>query len=515
MSSLSTKPISYWIDSTSQINNSEFIENISVDVAIVGAGIVGLTAAHRLKKAGKTVAVIESKKVATGVSGHTTAKITSLHQLIYQDLIAELGQEKAKLYADSNQAALEYIANLVQTEQIDCDFSRQNSYTFAESVKQLEKIEAEVEAAQSLGLPASFVKTTSLPFPISGAIQFENQAQFHVRKYLLHLAKSIPGDGSYLFEETRVEDVKEEKTACRVETRRGKITAKDVIVATNIPILDQGLFFAKAYPKRSYLIGAPIEPENAPEGMFIGTGDKYRSIRTTPYNGRLLLLVGGEGHKTGEVTETNKRFVPLEEYARARFGVNSIDYRWSSQDMVSFDKLPYIGKLTPLHHHIYVATGLSLWGMTKGTLSGMLLSDMILEKENPWLNLYDSTRATPFVSKTSIKQNADVAIHWIGDRLKGRQDSLSEINPGDGKVVDVDGEQVAVYRDEKNTFHAVSAVCSHLGCVVNWNDAEKSWDCPCHGARFDCNGQVLHGPATKDLSNLQISEDQEGQVVSV
>lgn len=264
----STKSISYWIDSTPQTDYSEFAENISVDVAIVGAGIVGLTAAAQLKKAGKTVAVIESKKVATGVSGHTTAKITSLHHLIYQDLLADLGQEKAKLYAESNQAALEYIANRVETEQIDCDFSRQNAYTFAESVKEREKIEAEVEAAQSLGLPASFVKTTSLPFPISGAIQFENQAQFHARKYLLHLAKTIPENGSYLFENTRVEDVKEEKTACRVKTRRGKITAKDVIVATNIPILDQGLFFAKAYPKRSYLIGAPIDPEKAPQGMF-------------------------------------------------------------------------------------------------------------------------------------------------------------------------------------------------------------------------------------------------------
>lgn len=514
MSSLSTKHVSYWIDSTPETNYSEFVENVSVDVAIVGAGIIGLTAAYRLKQAGKTVAVIESKKVAAGVSGHTTAKITSLHQLIYQDLISDLGQEKAKLYADSNQAALEYIANLVETEQIDCEFSRQNAYTFAESVKQLEKVEAEVEAAQSLGLPASFVKTTSLPFPISGAIQFENQAQFHVRKYLLHLAKSIPGNGSYLFEDTRVEDVKEEKTACRVHTHRGTITAKDVIVSTHLPILDQGLFFAKAYPKRSYLIGASIHPENAPEGMFIGTGDKYRSIRTTPYNDRLLLLIGGEGHKTGEVTETDKRFVPLEEYAFARFEATSIDYRWSSQDMVSFDKLPYIGKLTPLNNHIYVATGMSLWGMTKGTLSGMLLSDMILEKENPWLDLYDSTRATPFVSKTSIKQNADVAVHWIGDRLKGRQDSLQEVNQGEGKVVDVDGDQVAVYRDEHNTFHAVSAVCSHLGCVVNWNAAEKSWDCPCHGARFDCSGKVLHGPATKDLSNLQISEDQKGNVVS-
>ena len=514
MSSSVQKSVSYWIDSTPNRKFSPFVDNALVDVAIVGAGIVGLTAAKLLKAAGKTVAVIESKQVATGVSGHTTAKITSLHHLIYQELLAELGQEKAQIYADSNQAGLKFIADLVTTEKIDCDFSRQSAYTFAESMKEREKIEAEVEAAKTLGLPASFVEKTSLPFPISGAIQFENQAQFHVRKYLLHLAQSIPGEGSYLFEDTRVEAVEEDQP-CHLKTNRGLVKAKDVIIATNLPILDQGLFFAKAYPKRSYLIGAKIDPAKAPQGMFIGTGDHYRSIRTTPYNDSLLLMVGGEGHKTGEVTNTEERYLRLEEYMRARFGVDTINYRWSSQDMVSFDKLPYIGKLTPLNHHLYVATGLSLWGMTKGTMAAMLLSDLILEKENPWLSLYDATRATPFVSKTSVKENTNVAVHWVGDRLKGLTDSLADVKCQEGKVVTVDGDKVAAYRDEENTLHAVSAVCTHLGCIVNWNQAEKSWDCPCHGARFDCNGNVLHGPAVKDLQNLKISQTPEESQVSV
>lgn len=514
MSSLAGKPISYWIDSTPTTNYPHVVDNTSVDVAIVGGGIVGLTAAMCLKKAGKTVAVIESNKIVTGTSGHTTAKITSLHHLIYQDLISEFGQENAQIYADSNQAALAFIASLVETEQIDCDFSRQSAYTFAESMKELEKVEAEVEAAKSLGLPASLVKETSLPFPISGAIKFDNQAQFHARKYLLHLAKSIPGNGSHLFEETRVKTVDEGKP-CQVKTDRGIVNAQDVIVATNLPILDQGLFFAKAYPKRSYLIGAKINPSDAPQGMFIGTGDHYRSIRTTPYNGDLLLLIGGEGHKTGTVTQTEERYQRLEEYARARFGVEAIDYRWSSQDMVSFDKLPYIGRLTPLHNHIYVATGLSLWGMTKGTLSGILLSDLILGKENPWLCLYDATRATPFVSETSLKENTKVAAHWVGDRLKGLTDSLGEIEPSEGKVVTVDGDKVAAYRDENDNLHAVSAVCSHLGCIVNWNSAEKSWDCPCHGARYDCHGKVLRGPAVNDLENLQASSGKKDTATSI
>lgn len=504
MINLPGKPTSFWIDSTPETDYSNFVDNVLVDVAVVGAGIAGITAATLLKKAGKTVALIDSKRIATGVSGHTTAKITSLHQLIYADLIKELGEEKARIYADSNQAAIEQVARLVEQEQIECDFSRQSAYTFAESTENVEQVQAETEAAIKLGLPASFVRESSLPFPIAGAVRFDNQAQFHPRKYLLHLAKSIPGNGSYLFDSTRVESI-EESTPCQLKTSRGVVRAKDVIVATNLPILDQGLFFAKTYPKLSYLVGARINPSQAPEGMFIGAGTKYRSIRTTPHEGGLLLIIGGEGHKTGSVSDTEERYLHLEEYAKSRFGINSLEYRWSCHDMVSFDKLPYIGKLTPLNNHIYVATGFSLWGMSNGTLSGMLLSDLILGIENPWAKLYDATRATPFISETSLKENTDVAKHWIGDRLKAMQaSSFSQVAIGEGKLVTIDGEKLAAYRDEQGKINAVSAICTHLGCIVNWNSAEKSWDCPCHGARFTCEGQIIQGPAVADLDKKTI-----------
>jgi glycine/D-amino acid oxidase-like deaminating enzyme/nitrite reductase/ring-hydroxylating ferredoxin subunit len=501
MTLIAGKPASFWIDSTGDIDASTFVNNALVDVAIVGAGIAGLTAANLLKRAGKTVAVIESRRIAIGTSGHTTAKVTSLHQLIYADLIKEMGEEKARLYAQSNQSAVEQVAKFVAEEKIDCDFSRQSAYTFAESPKNLNQIEAEVEAAAKLGLPVSFVRETSLPFPIVGAVRFENQAQFHARKYLVHLAKNIPGNGSYLFENTKVEGV-DEGEPCQIQTNQGVVKAKDVIVATNLPILDQGLFFAKTYPKRSYIIAAQIEPSEAPEGVFIGTGENYRSIRTTPYEKGLLLLIGGEGHKTGTVDDTEERYLRLEDYARARFGVNNFEYRWSTQDMVSFDKVPYVGKLTPLNNHIYVATGFSLWGMSNGTMSGMLLSDLILGIDNPWINLYDATRATPFVSGTSLKENVNVGVHWVGDRLKGLTSSLNEVTNGEGKIVTVDGQKVAAYRDEQGTMHAASAVCSHLGCIVNWNQAEKSWDCPCHGARYTYEGEVIRGPAIQDLEKI-------------
>jgi glycine/D-amino acid oxidase-like deaminating enzyme/nitrite reductase/ring-hydroxylating ferredoxin subunit len=516
MSLLSGSPISYWIDSTSPaqfptlsqlatgnvaLNESS---NITVDVAVVGGGIAGLTAAFLLKRAGKTVVLLEADQIATGTSGHTTAKLTSLHQVIYADLIKEVGEEKARLYGQSNQAAVEQVATWVTEENIDCDFSRQSAYSYAETNDQLDQIKAEVEAALKLGLPASFVQETTLPFPITGAIKFDHQAQFHVRKYLLHLAKQIAGDGSYVFEHTRVETV-EEGAPCQVITKQGVIHASDVIVTTNLPILNQGLFFAKAYAKRSYIIGAKIDPARAPQGMFIGVGQGYHSIRTTPHQGGLLLMIGGEGHKVGAVTNTEENYQKLETFARERFGINAIDYRWSTQDYVSFDKIPYIGKLTPFSEHVFVATGFSLWGMSNGTLSGMILADAILGIENPWADLYDATRATPFLKPESLKENVSVGIHWIGDRLKGLQSSTQQLAAGEAKVLTVDGKKVAAYRDEDGQIHTVSAVCTHLGCIVNWNSAERSWDCPCHGARFNCDGKVLHAPAIQDLESYSES----------
>ncbi len=505
MSQLPGKAISYWIASTSHAPNFPSLTNdILVDVAIVGGGIAGITAGILLKRAGKNVALLEADQIATGVSGHTTAKVTSLHQLIYAQLIKSVGEEKARIYANSNQAAIERVAKFVEEEKIDCDFSRTSAYTFAETTETLNDIHSEVEAAVKLGLPASFVTETSLPFPIAGAVKFDNQAQFHARKYLLHLAKLIAGNGSYVFENTRVLNV-EEGDPSQVVTATGIVRARDVIIATNAPILDRGLFFAKNYAKRSYIVAARIDRAKAPQGMYIGTGNDYHSIRTTPApDGGLLLLVGGGGHKVGTVTDTEERYLKLEAYARSRFGVEEFEYRWSTQDMVSFDQLPYIGKVAPFSNHLYVATGFSLWGMSKGTLAGMLLSDLILGIDNPWLKLYDSTRATPFVTVESLKNNLEVGFHWVGDRLKGLENSsFADVERGEGKLLTINGHKIAAYRDEQGQIHAVSATCTHLGCIVNWNSAEKSWDCPCHGGRFSCDGKVLHGPPVKNLKRYK------------
>ena len=499
MSKLSGKAISFWLDSTPKTTFPP-MENVTVDVAIIGAGITGITAAYLLKKAGKTVALVEAQQIAASASGHTTAKVTSLHQLIYADLIDRHGEDQARLYGESNQAGVEFVASTVKREEIDCDFQRNDTYSFAEDRDNLDKIQQEYDAAVKLGLPAEFVTETTLPFAIAGAVKFSNQVQFHVRKYLLHLANIIPGDGSYVFENSRVQTV-EEGTPCKVFANDITLQATDVLLTTHLPIVDTGLFFAKSYPQRSYIIGAKINPEKAPQGMYIGVGKNYHSIRTTPTeDGGLLLLIGGGGHKVGEKTATEESYQELEKYAHSHFGIDKIDYRWSSQDYKSFDRLPYIGKLTPANNHTYVATGFSLWGMSKGTMAGMILADLVQGKANPWADLYDSLRATPFVTQESTKNNLDVGMHWIGDRLKSLQNwSIDDVKPGEGKLINLKGETIGVYKDESGKVTAVKATCPHLGCIVNWNSAEKSWDCPCHGGRFTCEGKVIQSPPVKDL----------------
>ncbi|MGF1538322.1 MAG: FAD-dependent oxidoreductase, partial [Elainellaceae cyanobacterium] len=467
--------------------------------AVVGAGLVGVTVAKLLKQAGKTVALIEADQIGQGASGHTTAKVASLHQLVYAGLADQHGEDKARLYGASNQAAVEKLASLVQEHGIDCDFERKEAYTFAEALDHLEKVEKEVKTAQRLGLPATFTRETGLPFDVMGAVKFTDQAQFHPRKFMLAIAAMIPGDGSCVFEQTRVRTVEGESPSKVITNDGPTVTAQDVIVATHLPILDQGLFFAKTYPQRSYIVGARIDSAKEIHGMYIGVGEKYRSLRTTPTDdGDTMLLMGGEGHKVGEDSETEIRYQRLEADMQRYFNVMP-DYRWSSQGYESFDKLPYIGPLTPASSHILVATGFSLWGMSKSILSAMLLSDRILGIDNPWAALYDSTRTTPFVTPTSVEQNIDVGTRWVGDRLKGLFDSPKNLALGEGKLVTADAQKVAAYCDEAGKLHTVSAVCPHLGCIVAWNSAEKSWDCPCHGSRFGYEGEILHGPAVNSL----------------
>ncbi|HYE34826.1 FAD-dependent oxidoreductase [Methylocaldum sp.] len=499
MADISTKHVSYWIDSTPETSYPELPGDLSVDVAVVGAGIVGLTTALLLKRAGRSVAVIDSQKIVGQVTGRTTAKLTSLHGLIYSYLIKSFGEDGARVYAESNQAAIEIVDTIRTQLGSECDFERQAAYTVTESKEQLPALEAEREAAARLGLPVDLVTETTLPFPIVGAVRFDNQARFHPRKYLLSVAQAVDGDGCAIFENTRVLDV-EEGAPCQVLTDKGKVTARDVVIATNIPILDRGGFFAKAFPRQHVVVGIRVAPEQVPDGMFLSVGEPSYSVRVHPTDKGPLLIVSGQGYPTGHA-DTAQKSRELRWFVQNRFQGASIEYEWVNQDYDAADRVPYIGHLTPGSKHLYTATGFSAWGLTNGTMAATILSDEIIGNHNRWAELYRATRVNLKTSGAKLlKKNVHIGEMWLKDKLaSGLRQTPETVAPGEGEIINFHGKKTAVHRDETGQIHAVSAVCTHLGCIVHWNKAAKSWDCPCHGSRFDAEGKVISGPAIKNL----------------
>lgn len=478
------------------------------DAVVIGAGIAGLTTAVLLKKEGLKVALLEARRVAAGATGYTTAKITSLHGLTYAKLVKEQGEEKARRYAEASEAAIEQIAAFVKVEAIECGFERLPAVTYTEDPDRVGDIDAEVEAARTLGLPAKLVTRTDLPWEIRSGVLFENQAQFHPRQYALGLAQIVDGGGSRVFEETRALDIEQEDGKASVQTEHGVITADHVVQATHLPFHDPAGLFAKASPTRSYCLAVQIDG-HVPQSMYLSADNPVRSLRPHRVDGTEYLLIGGEGHKVGQGDFTTTRYAKLEAWAKARFNVKTVDFRWSAQDYMPADDMPYIGRLSPRSDRLWVATGFKKWGMTAGTAAGRILSDLITGRENPWSEVFDSTRLDlgPSASKL-IKENSNVAKRFVSDRLSSLvAPDINSLKPGEGAIVRAGRDKVAAYREVGGMMKAVSPLCTHMGCVVSFNDAEETWDCPCHGSRFDTDGNILEGPATKPLEPRDVPSD--------
>ena len=493
---------SVWIATTEEPGFPVLASAVDVDVAVLGAGIAGLSTALLLKNAGLRVAVVEAARVSGATTGHTTAKVSAQHGLIYDTLRSKHGRDGARAYAEANLAAVDVVESLVREHRIDCDWERRPAYAYTEDDAYVGRIEDEVEAAREAGLPAQYTEETDLPWAVEAAVRLDDQAQFHPRRYCLALARLIDGDGSHVFERTRAHDV-EEGAPCVVRTDRHDVRAAFVVLATHIPFLDRGAFFARCHPEREYVLGVSID-RPAPRGMYLSVEQPTRSIRQHPFDGGELLILAGESHKTGQDEDTGRRYAALEDFAHERFAVRSVDYRWSTQDHMPVDRLPYIGRLRRASDRVYVATGFQKWGMTTGTVAGSVISDQILGRANAWSELFDPHRVTPRASaKAFVKENADVARRFVQDRVTRRTPaSVDELAPGEGTVVAAGGRQIAVSRDAGGTVHALSARCTHLGCIVQFNRAESSWDCPCHGSRFAQDGTVLDGPAVDPLERL-------------
>jgi len=492
--SLPGNPTSVWLATTPATDFPSLTPGVSVDVAIIGGGLVGLTAATLLKAEGLTVAVVEAGRIVQGVTGYTTAKLTAQHGQFYDYLLRHFGEPKARAYAVANLRAIDEVSRLALEHGIDCDFQRTESYVYTESSDEVDTLRAEGEAAARLGLPSSLVTETPLPFPVRLAVRFDNQAEFHPRKYLLGLARLIPGGGSHIFEQTRVTGW-DEGEPCTVHTERGEIRAGKVVVASHFPVNDKALYATRVHQSRSYVLGVRIDGP-APRGMFVSTEPEFTVRSYTDERGELLIL-GGEGHRTGEGGDTVERYFRLEQWARQHFPVRSVDYRWSTQDNVTLDRVPYVGRITPASRHAYVATGFRGWGMTNSTASAMLIRDLIVGRPNPAEDVYDPNRLNLESLSEFAKHGADIATHLVGDRFSS--EDPSEVQPGEGRVVKTGDGHVAMFRAEDGSVRTLSAACSHMGCIVQWNSAERSWDCPCHGSRFALDGSVLHGPAIKPL----------------
>lgn len=468
-------------------------------VAVVGAGITGLTTALLLAEAGVDVTLLEAREVAAGTTGGTTGKVTSQHGVVYHDLIEGHGRQSAKAYADMNQAAIGDIADICERYAIDAAWTPSDAYVFADSDEQVDRLRKEAAAAQDLGLPAELTEETELPLPVALALRYTDQAQFHPVAYANGVARTLRDRFAVdVHCSTRVRRVSPQDGGVTLATTRGNVTAQHVVLATLLPITVRGFEFARARPSRTYGIAATIDGE-LPEGMYISAGEPSRSIRHYHGDDAAYLIVVGEAHEVGHETDTARHYAALEEFTRAHYDVRDVRFRWSAQDYLPDDRLPFIGT-TGLSDSIHVATGFQKWGLTNGTAAARILTDVIGGHDNPYADVFAPTRASVTESaKKFVTHNLDVAKRFVADRAAPGAQSIDAIAPGTSATVRIDGQMYAVSKDQDGHVTSRSAVCPHLGCIVQWNNAEASWDCPCHGSRFTPDGDVLEGPATEPL----------------
>jgi glycine/D-amino acid oxidase-like deaminating enzyme/nitrite reductase/ring-hydroxylating ferredoxin subunit len=432
--------------------------------------------------------------VGSGVTGATTAKVTALQSTVLSQIRSRHGEDAAAVYAQASAAAVEQVATLAGELGIDCDLARRPALTYAAEESDMDSVTAEHEAAAAAGLPTELVEDAGLPYPVAGAVRLAEQVELHPVRYVRGLADAVDGDGSVVLEGVRALGV-DDGTPCRVKTTGPTIAARHVVVATHYPLLDRGLFFARLEPQRSYCVAARVNGA-PPRTMTISAGSPTRSIRS---HGDLL-IAGGEGHTTGARDATPERFAALEAFARDHWDVTEVTHRWSAQDPMTYDSLPVIGPYVPGSSRLSVASGFMKWGLTSGTFAAMILRDRIGGADGPWATTFAPNRVSLRSAPKLAEMNARVGVDFVGDRLKPAQaGSEADVPPGEARVVRDGLGRTGVYRDEAGEVHAVSVRCTHLGCLLRFNAAETSWDCPCHGSRFDVDGQVLEGPAVDPL----------------
>lgn len=495
---------SFWINSTENLENYENLsKNLKVDVCIIGAGMFGLTTGYYLAKSGKTVAILDEYKIGMKASGNTSAKITFAHGLIYDYLISSYGSDFAFDYLRANKEAISNIKKIINKENIDCDFEYQPNYIYTIEQSEVRKIHSECKALETLHEPAEFVTSSALPFKIAGAIKIDNQAQFHPRKYMLGLANSIVKYGGQIFENSQVQDIVKNVNYYDVMVNNFKVSAKYVVVASHFPFPKfAGLYFSKMYQSTSYCLALDTNSK-AFDGMFINVKEPIYSFRTAKFGDKRLLILTGAGHKTGfSVTEADS-YGKLESFAFKLFPNANVLYKWNTRDAISLDKIPYIGVLSGLMPNCFVGTGFNKWGMTSSNVAANIVSDKILGINNNYAYVFNSSRMHPFKNFGEVKNmSSQVFKSFVSNRLQIPKEDLSAIQNDNGGIINVDGTNIGIYKDSSGNIFAVNPTCTHLGCLLTWNNLDKTWDCPCHGSRFNFKGENLYDPAFKNLEKF-------------
>jgi glycine/D-amino acid oxidase-like deaminating enzyme/nitrite reductase/ring-hydroxylating ferredoxin subunit len=485
---------SLWLEGAAPAPRLPALTGQRVDVAVIGGGITGATTALLLAREGVSVALIEAARIGGGVTGTTTAKVSALQATLLSTIRRRHSQEVATVYAQASLAAVGQVALLAEQESLDCELARAPAITYALDESELSSVAQEAEVAAAAGLAVERVEGFDVPFTTPGAVRLPDQLAFHPVRYVRGLVDALEREGALIREEARVTRVSS-RSPYTVHTPDGTVSAERVIDASHYPLLDRGMYFARLEPARSYCIGVRIRGP-LPESMSISAGSNSRSIRA---HGDAL-IIGGEGHTTGATDAVPERFERLEAFAREHWDVEAVTHRWSAQDPVPYDHLPVIGPYLPRTDRLLVASGFMKWGLTGGTIAALVLRDRILGRKNPWANTFDPNRISRRGLPKLAQMNTKVGLELTGDRLKPADaGDAQEIPPGEARIVRDGLGKTGVYRDTAGALHAVSLRCTHLGCLLRFNGAERSWDCPCHGSRFDVDGGVLEGPATTPL----------------
>ena len=492
---------SFWIENFKNKTYPTLNENIDVDVCIIGGGITGISCGYYLSKNNLKVCILEKDKVMEKTSGHTTAKITSQHGLIYKYLYDSYGKDTAKKYLDSNQEAITNIKNIIDTENIDCDFEFQNNYIYTTDANSVKKIKDEIKTLEKLDYSPRFLDKIQLPVKdVKGAIEFHHQAQFNPIKYTEGLSEYITNHNGQIFEHSKVLKLKKVGNKYNVYANNKIVTAKYVIIATRYPIINfPGFHFIKMYSEASYLIAVETSSPLF-KGMYIDDNAPSYSFKSAVHSGKRILLVGGFNHKRGAKIDVTNSYSYLEEKVKEMYPDSKVLYKWNTHDSVSLDKIPYIGEFSCFYPNVYVATGFKKWGMTTSNVAANIITDKILEKENKYEDIYTPLRLRAIKNRKEFANMLkESSYSLLFNKLDLPKATPKDIEPGEGKIVNDNGLKIGIYKDEEGNEYKIIPKCMHLGCELSWNALDKTWDCPCHGSRYTYEGNLIYGPSKKNL----------------